>query len=146
MTTFHKNADRIVRVTMEYSIAGTVGKTAVTGTKTGPQLKRTFPAIEAFARTVKVKRTIRYGTKVFNEENVLYADSAFLKIFSFNLLQGNAFTALDNPDNIVITKSMAKKYFGNADAMGKTLRVADTKDFVVSGVADDVAGKLAGTI
>ncbi len=35
---------------------------------------------------------------------------------------------------------MAKKYFGNVDAMGKTLRVADTKDFVVSGVADDVAG------
>lgn len=93
---------------MEYSAGGTVDKTAVTGTKTGPQLQRTFPAVEAFARTVKVKRVIGYGSKVFNEEKVLYADSAFLKIFSFNLAQGDALTVLNNPDNIVITKSVAK--------------------------------------
>ncbi len=137
---FHKNADKIVRVTMEYSTAGTIDKTAVTGTKTGPQLKRTFPAVEAFARTIKVKKVIGDGDKVFNEEKVLYADSAFLKIFSFGLAQGNVLSVLNNPDNIVISKSMAKKYFGNADAMGKTLRVADAKDFVVSGVAEDVPG------
>lgn len=137
---FNKNADRIVRVTMEYSIEGTADKTAVTGTKTGPQLKRTFPAVEAFARTIKSKRIIGHSDKVFNEENVLYADSAFLQIFSFNLTRGNALSVLSNPDNIVITKSMAKKYFGNEDPIGKTLRVADAKDFVVNGVAEDVPG------
>jgi putative ABC transport system permease protein len=140
---FNKNAERIVRVTMEYKSGGTVNKTAVTGTKTGPQFKRTFPAVEAFARIIKEKRTIAYADKVFNENNVLYADSPFFQIFSFKLLQGNARTALSSLDNIVITKSTAKKYFGNGtdsygDAIGKTLRVADTKDFVVSGVADDV--------
>ena len=135
---FHKNSDRIVRVSMEYNTAGTVNKTAVTGTKTGPQFKRTFPAVEAFARTVKTKKTIAYDNKVFNEDNVLYADSPFLQIFSFKLLQGNVKTALSSLDNIVITKSIAKKYFGNEEAIGKTLRVADEKDFVVSGVAEDV--------
>jgi putative ABC transport system permease protein len=135
---FNKNAERIVRVTMEYNTAGTVNKTAVTGTKTGPQFKRTFPAIKAFARTIKAKRTIAYDNKVFNENNVLYADSPFLQIFSFKLLQGNANTALSSLDNIVITKSMAKKYFGKEEAIGKTLRVEDAKDFVVSGVAEDV--------
>ncbi len=135
---FNKNAERIVRVTMEYNAAGTVNKTAVTGTKTGPQFKRTFPAVDAFARTIKVERTIAYGDKVFNEKKVLYADSSFLQIFSFKLLQGNARTALSSLDNIVITKSIAKKYFGNGDAIGRTLHVADTKDFVVSGVAEDV--------
>ncbi len=135
---FNKNAKRIVRVTMEYNTAGTVNKTAVTGTKTGPQFKRTFPAVKAFARTIKAKRIISFDNKVFNENNVLYADSSFLKIFSFKLLQGNANTALSSLDNIVITKSVAKKYFGDEDAIGKTLRVADTKDFAVSGVAEDV--------
>jgi len=135
---FNKNAERIVRVTMEYNAAGTVNKMAVTGTKTGPQFQRTFPAVEAFARTVKVKKTVAFGDKVFNENNVLYADSSFLQIFSFKLLQGNARTALKRLDNIVITKSIAKKYFGNGDAIGKTFRVADTEDFVVSGVAEDV--------
>ncbi len=41
---FHKNADKIVRITMEYSNGGTIGKYAQTGTKVGPQLKRTFPS------------------------------------------------------------------------------------------------------
>ncbi len=134
----NKNEERIVRVTMEYSQGGTVNKTAVTGTKTGPQFKRTFPAVEAFARTIKVKKIVGYSNKVFNENNVLYADSAFLQIFSFKLLQGNANTALTSPNNIVITKSIAKKYFGNENPIGKTLRVADTKDFIISGVADEV--------
>lgn len=135
---FNIKADRIVRVTMEYRASGTVNKTAVTGTKTGPQLQRTFPTIEAYTRAIKAKRIIGSGEKVFNEANVLYADSTFLNIFSFNLLQGDAHTALNSPDNIVITKSIAKKYFGNENAIGKTLRVADAKDFVVSGVTADV--------
>jgi putative ABC transport system permease protein len=135
---FHANADRIVRVTMEYRAAGTVNKTAVTGTKVGPQFKRTFPAVEAFTRTFRYARVIGYGNKVFDEKNVLYADSAFFHIFSFRLLRGNRHTALSSTDNIVLTESMAKKYFGNEDAMGKTLRVSDTKDYIVSGIAADV--------
>jgi putative ABC transport system permease protein len=137
---FHKNADRIVRVTMEYNAGGTVTKTAVTGTKAGPQLKRILPGVEAFVRTIKAKKVIGYGESIFNEANVLYADSAFLKTFSFNLVYGNERTALNSPDNIVITRSIAKKYFGNEDVIGKTLRVGDAKDFVVSGVAEDVPG------
>ena len=135
---FHKNGDRIARVTMEYGGGGTVNKAAVTGTKTGPQLKRTFPQVEAFTRTIKYPKSVVYGTKVFNEKNVLYADADFFHIFSFTMLRGNAASVLESPNKIVLTKSSAKKYFGTEDPVGKTVRVNDLQDYEVTGVVEDV--------
>ena len=67
----------------------------------------------------------------------LYADPSFFKIFSFHIVKGDASTALDAPDKIVITQSMAKKYFGNEDALNKTL-TSGGKDLRVSAVCEDV--------
>jgi putative ABC transport system permease protein len=134
---FNVNADRIVRATMEYKNSETVNKTATTGTKPGPQFKRTFPSIQEYARTFITHRVIKNGDKVFDEPDVLYADQPFFKIFSFPIIEGNAATALDAPDKIVVTKSMAKKYFGNDDPINKTLSIGD-KDFRVSAVCEDV--------
>jgi len=50
---FHKNADRIARVTMDFSSGDAQNKAAVTGTKVGPQLQRTFPQVAAYVRTLK---------------------------------------------------------------------------------------------
>lgn len=80
---------------------------------------------------------IKNGDKVFDEPDVIYADQPFFKIFSFPIIEGNAVTALDAPDKIVVTKSMAKKYFGNDDPINKTLSIGD-KDFRVSAVCEDV--------
>ena len=126
---FHKNADRIVRVTMEYSNGGTVGQFATTGTKVGPQFRRSFPAVTAFARTFKYPRVVRYGDKVFDEKNFLYADSSFFSIFSFKLFKGNLTSVLSVPHQLVITESMARKYFGAEDPVGKTLLVANSDYF-----------------
>ena len=133
---FNANADRIVRATMEYRQDGTVSKTASTGTKPGPQFKRTFPSIEEYARTYIGHAAIKSGNKVFDEERLLYADQPFFKIFSFKIIEGNATTALDAPDKIVMTESMAKKYFGNEDALNKTLSIGD-KAYTVSAVCED---------
>jgi putative ABC transport system permease protein len=133
---FNVNADRMVRVTMEYKNSGTVNTTATTGTKVGPQFKRTFPSIEEYARTYITNRVIKSSDKVFDEPNVLYADQPFFKIFSFPIIEGNAATALDAPDKMVITKSMAKKYFGNEDPINKTLN-SGGKDFRISAVCED---------
>jgi len=134
---FNVNADRIVRATMEYKNSETINKTATTGTKPGPQFKRTFPSIEEYVRTFITHRVIKNGDKVFDEPGVLYADQPFFKIFSFPIIEGNAATALDAPDKIVITKSTAKKYFGNEDPINKTLRIGE-KDFRISAVCEDV--------
>jgi putative ABC transport system permease protein len=134
---FHKNANRIVRVTWEYNFGDADNKTATTGTKVGPQFQRTFPEVENYVRTLKYPRVIEYNKKQFDEKNFLYADSAFFSVFSFQLIKGNPATVLDAPEKLVITKSMAKKYFGEDDPIGKTIKVNATKEFVVTGVAED---------
>lgn len=133
---FNINANRIVRATMEYSQAGTVNTTATTGTKVGPQFKRTFPLIENYVRTFISHNVVKTGDKIFDEPRILYADPSFFKIFSFKLVEGNAATALDAPDKIVITQSMAKKYFGTQEPINKTLTSAG-KDLRVSAVCED---------
>lgn len=134
---FNANANRIVRVTMEYEQAGTVNSVATTGTKVGPQLKRTFPAVEEYVRTFKSHNVIKSGDKIFDEPNILYADPAFFKIFSFHIIKGDAVTALDAPDKIVITQSIAKKYFGDEDPINKTF-TSGGKELRVSAVCEDV--------
>lgn len=132
---FNSNVDKIARVTMEYRNSGTVNKTAVTGTRVGPQFQRTFPQIEAYTRSIKVPRSVANGTKVF-DENILYADADFFKIFSFKLLRGNAAKALNAANKVVLTPTAAKKYFGNEDPVGKTLRLNALQDYEVTGIAE----------
>jgi putative ABC transport system permease protein len=133
---FHKNKDRIVRLTMEYNAGDAENKSALTGTKAGPQLQRTFPQVLAYVRTLKYPRVIRYADNVFEEKNFLYADSAFFSVFSFTLLSGDRKTVLDAPDKVVLTQSATKKYFGSENPLGKTMRVG-TREMLVSGVVAD---------
>jgi len=122
---------------MEYSNSGTVNKTATTGTKVGPQFKRTFPAVEEYTRTFLSHGIIKYGEKIFDEQRILFADAPLFKVFSFQLVEGDAATALDAPDKIVLTRSMAKKYFGDGTAFNKTLTVFG-KELKVSGICEDI--------
>ena len=131
---FHTNAQRIVRVTMDYNAGDAATKVATTGTKVGPQFQRAFPEIEAYARTFKYTRVVTYEHNVFEESNFFYADAPFFSMFSFPLTSGDPNTVLDAPDKIVITEPISKKYFGNDNAVGKTIKVG-TKDFIISGVA-----------
>jgi putative ABC transport system permease protein len=134
---FNTNANRIVRVTMEYKQSGTVNDVATTGTKVGPQFKRVFPSVEAYARTFISHNILKSGDKIFDEPRILYADPSFFKMFSFHIVEGDASTALDALDKIVVTQSMAKKYFGDEDALNKTL-VSGGKSLRVSAICEDV--------
>jgi putative ABC transport system permease protein len=134
---FHKKADRIARVTWEYNFGDADTKTVTTGTRVGPELARRFPEVKSYIRLLKYPRVLSYGDKMFDEQNFLYADSAFFSVFSFPLLEGNPKTVLDAPDKMVITESMSKKYFGTEKPIGKTIKVGGTKDFLVTGIAAD---------
>ncbi|HWZ14164.1 MAG TPA: ABC transporter permease [Mucilaginibacter sp.] len=133
---FHENADRIVRVTMDYGHGEAPQKVALTGTRVGPQFKRTFPAVTDFARLEKRSEVVTCNNRVFKENGLLFADPSFLKIFSFKLVKGDKTTALNEPHKIIITQSTAKKYFDNDDPIGKTIKLSD-QSFMVSGVAED---------
>ncbi|SDP50286.1 putative ABC transport system permease protein [Mucilaginibacter sp. OK268] len=134
---FNKNADNIVRVTMEYNHGGASQKMAATGTRVGPQFKRMFPEISDYVRLYKNSQIVGYRDLLFKEDNFIYAEPSFFKIFSYKLIKGNVNEALNAPDKIIITQSAAKKYFHDEDPMGKILR-SENKNYIVSAVTADV--------
>ena len=137
---FHKNGERIVRLTSERNGDGSINKYATTGTKVGPFLKRTFPKVEAYTRTIKYSLVTSNGPdKTFDEKHVLFADTDFFNIFSFHLLQGDTKTVLGGPKQAVLTASTAKKYFGNTEVVGKSLRIG-ASDYTITGIAADAPG------
>lgn len=136
---FNVNADRIVRATMEYRSAGTVNSVATTGTRPGPEFQRRFPEVESYTRTYVTNRTLKVNDRVFDEEKYLFADPSLFKMFSFPITRGNAATALDAADKVVITESAAKKYFGTEDPVNKTIS-SGSRLLTVSAVCADPPG------
>ncbi len=134
---FHEKADRIVRVAMDLSVGNTQNQMAITGTKVGPQLARTFPVVEKYVRLYKRTRVVRYEDRMQEELNFLYADSTFFSVFSFPVKEGNVQTALQGKENVLVTESTAKRYFGSEDPVGKLLEVGSGQNFQVVGVVAD---------
>ncbi len=134
---FHEAADRIVVVGLESDF---FGSSQLTPYRLGTTLADDLPEVEAVARTAGAAsaRTVRDADGSFRStQRVLVADSTFFEVFDFPFVRGNPATALDAPHQAVITESVARTYFGDADPMGRTLRIEDD-DVTVTGVLHDV--------
>ena len=117
---FNANADKIYRITAKLSDV----EAAVTPPPLAMAIEAEIPAIKRATRIIPQHRMITAGTKIFDEKNIYYADTNFLKIFSYPLLEGNLSTALSAPDAVVLTEATAKKYFRSAEAaIGKTIYI-----------------------
>ncbi len=129
--TFHTNAGQLYRLT---SSSGDF-KAAVSAPGMAEGLQAQLPEIKAATRLSKPSDNLfEVGNQKFLEKRVFFADSNFLQLFSFPLLQGDAKTALISPDGVLITTDIAKKYFGKDDAMGKIIRVNNNENFTVAGI------------
>ena len=130
---YHEKADRIYRIVE--------GSDVKTQPLLGPALKEEFPEVEHFLRIQGTAGIwlMAYGDKVFYETDVAWADETLFDLFSFKLLSGNPDTALKDPFSVVITRSTARKMFGDEDPMGKVI-VADNgfADLRVTGVMEDI--------
>ena len=112
---------------------------AVSCAPIGPTLNHEIPEVKNFTRLYKAGiPVIRYKDKVFSEDRFLWADSTFFDIFTLPFIKGNPQTALVKPQSVVLTESMAKKYFGNDDPIGKLLNMDNRIDYIVTGVIKDV--------
>ena len=132
---FHANADRLYRITCNASDF----KAAVNPAGMPAGLKATMPEIIDFVRISKPKTMLfEKGVQKFEETKVFYADSNFLQVFSFPLLLGDRRSALNRPDAVLLSSDMAKKYFGNENAIGKTLRIDHETSVVVTGILANV--------
>jgi putative ABC transport system permease protein len=137
---FHADYRNIYRLTEDQKNAdGTIFPVAVTPELLGPGLKEDFPEVLEYARFRPIGRIlVASGEKQFYESGLTFADPSFLRMFSFPLVKGDPATALAGLESVVITESTARKYFGNEDPVGRTLRLADAMDLQVTGVLRDI--------
>lgn len=102
-----------------------------------PVLKQECPEIVNGTRIEKNSCLIHFNENSCNEDRFYYADPDFLKMFNFPLIAGNIETALQNPFSVLLTESMARKYFGLSDPIGQTIRVDQQDNYLVTGVIKD---------
>ena len=131
---FHSNAENIYRVIMEDDLNDSSSVHPWLPFPLGPALQNEFPEIAAVSRYRPDNMTVRYKEKAYTETDFLTVDPSFFNLFSFPFLQGNPAEALADPNSIVIRDTMAKKYFGGEDPMGKVLNLSGRADLAVSGV------------
>ena len=136
---FHDNADRIYRVVNERHAEDNVSHRAATPPAMGPTLAREFPEVLQATRFFSLGKTlVERDDQQFFERHFWMADSTVFDVFSFRLLQGDPQTALTAPYALVLSQSMARKYFGEADPMGQTLVISGRNTFTVTGVMADL--------
>jgi len=102
-------------------------------------MKKDFPEIKStFRFTSPTNYLMQYGEKIFQEDNIVYADSNAFDMFSWRMLDGNPKTALNNPSSIVLTEKLAQKFFGNENPVGKTLIMDGDRTYQVTGLMENV--------
>ena len=135
---FQKNSEHLFRIVATVtSPDGNARPEGSTGMMPGPSFKDAIPEIEDFVRVESAGFNVKKGTEIFDEE-ALYVDDNFFSVFSFPLVEGDPKTALTDIHSVVISEDIAKKYFGNKDAVGQTLELntgEKFEPFIVTGVA-----------
>lgn len=133
---YHKKADRTYRVTLNAIDFNPSVSMAVT-----KAMRNDFPELENITQFwYRGQQLMQVGESRYNEEGMAYADEQFARVFDFNWLEGDQKTALSAPNSIVLTKTLAKKYFGDKPAMGQTIRFDNSNDLLVTGIIEDLPG------
>ncbi len=104
-----------------------------------PTLKAKIPEIQFASRFILSNNIlIGVGDRYFTEDEYFWTDNEFFDIFSFDFIRGDINTVLNNPTDIVISESVAMKYFGNTDPMGALITLSREHNYSVAGVFKDL--------
>lgn len=140
----HQHADRIYRVTRNFlSPDGSVNlHLGHVAPPFGPLLKNDFPEFEEVARTLQSRVTVSYQDdgaekKVFNEANAFFCEPEIFTMFDIPVAVGDPGKSLADPFHILMSEKAAKRYFGNENAVGKSLNFGNQYDVIVSGIFAD---------
>src|SRR6185503_13549046 len=140
---FNKNYGRIVRLTGTAKTETGISESATSSAPMARALKDDYAEVENTVRFDMRGEIVRMKDKQIFEDAILLTDPSFFDVFSFHLTRGNVATALSEPYSIVLTRSAAKKYFGDSDPMGQTLTInmMDSTgmgaDYKVTGIMPD---------
>lgn len=127
---YNLNYKNIYRVVNEFNANGKVDDFAVTSAALGPMLKEDYPEIKAYVRLRKIRQKIFYvhGDRVFGWNDVYVADDNIFQVFTDHIIYGNPKTALVDPHSIAVSETFARKYFGDANPLGKTVHGTDSSE------------------
>src|SRR5690606_9284386 len=139
---FHQDTDRIYRVnTAALRVNGDREEYASTAYPIGQALMENYTIAEA---VVRINRRLS-GDAIFGKVNVpirgVLADPSFLTVFNFSLEKGNPATAMNDPDDLVLTAEAAEIIFGDTEPLGQTLTISGYGEFVVTGVLQKFKSK-----
>jgi putative ABC transport system permease protein len=141
--TFQKKSSQIVRIRLdEYKQGKLMWQSATSYPAFGPLMKKDYPEVENYCRLIDDELLLSNDAKnvKFSEKKGYYADPSSVDMLGVQLYSGNASAALNAPDKIVISQSMAKKYFGTDDVVGKTLIARNQNPYetlLITGVFKD---------
>ncbi|MEQ8362069.1 MAG: FtsX-like permease family protein [Cyclobacteriaceae bacterium] len=133
-------ADRIVRISMDYfNGESLIDQDAEMYPPAGPRIASEFSEVESFSRVAPFNEaTIRVGDEFFRETKMFAVDSSFFQLFNYSLLYGNSKNIFQNPNEIVLTESLALKYYNRANVVGESLWVSSfDAGFRIIGVVAD---------
>ena len=139
---YHANKDKIIRFTRDWKNQNGEINLALARVAPpfAPLLKNDFPNI--IEEIVRVKSDYKTKLKVQDEyyidDNFFWAEGSYFKIFDYKFLSGNPETALQEPNSVVLTEDVAKRYFGNEDPIGKIVNYEDEIDLKVTGVIENI--------
>ncbi len=146
---FFTGAEQVYRVNIDGKMGDGEFYAGYTPPPAGKTLVDNFPEIESYTRIYRpgvdvIEYKNNSEKKVFNEAGIYAVDPNFLEVLSYPLLKGDAETCLVASNSVVITNSIAKKYFGDVDPMEKTLFYGkDRKPLKVTGVLEDMTNSQA---
>jgi putative ABC transport system permease protein len=136
---FNQNFDQVYRLNTDIKSPQEVLHWSSASAPMGPALQQDYPEdVKENARVFQSGFLMVNGDKKFQENNLAFTDPALLKIFTFPFIKGNPNTALSAPFDVVLTESMAKKYFGSNDIIGKSILMDGKHPLIITGVMKDV--------
>ncbi len=140
---YNLKRDRIYRTILDGKISGQQITIFASPSVLGPTLVKEFPEVEDFCRmSGHGPTTVEYEGQVYTEDHFISVDSSFFNFFSIPVLKGDPQNLLNDPHEIVLSASVAKKIFGNEDPVDKQIKVGtDTVKYTVTGVMADVPEK-----
>ena len=139
--TYHKNSHSIYRLRYERSSAeGESVKFASCCPPAAIRIRELYPEVEAIARLFRYRATVIFGDRKFYEERMYFAEPQIFDVFDIEMITGDPVTGIRDANCAFISERYARKYFGEADPMGKTITVDKQMNFVIKGIFRDFPG------
>ncbi len=136
---YNVNADRICRVNNEIKFGDNYLDLAVVPSLMGSTMVREMPQVEQYTRLRRYGGfLVKKGNENINEGKVAYADSTLFDVFTLPVIAGNPKTALKGYHSLVITETIAKKYFNSTDVIGKSMLINDTGNYKITAVIKNI--------